>query len=1109
MNHSPQAPDWESIERTVLSRLKPFQRRTVDWAFDRLFAEDGTATGRFLVADEVGLGKTMVAKGVLARTLRHLADRTGRIDVVYICSNADIARQNLARLSIPGIGDEGFQSQGRLTLMPLIPLGADGRGERETALPTHGLNFQALTPGTSLDFRNEPGQALERALLAVMVEDAIPNVGHTQRRNLFTQQVGHQRFDDLIASVCTRHAIDSTLHSSFLKALHAPDGNGSSLRERLENLAPRFPRQRKYRSNDPDQQEAARLIADLRRALATVCIRALEPDLLIVDEFQRFQHLLDGSDPNAQLARQLFDYRQGEHAARVLLLSATPYRMSSVGEEAGGASPHEEFLSTVSFLMRGDKARLATLKRDLATFNEALRTADAAGAERLRSLRAPIQHQLANIMARTDRTPASERRDAMVLAPACPAYPDAAQLLGYVRLHAAARLLKQPNLIEYWRSAPAPLSFLSGYVLREQLQAALEIQTPELIGALSEPGLFLGPENATPGAVESGHARTASLARELIDAGMHRLLWLPPARPAYVLGGPFASVGDAARTKRLIFSSWRMVPRAVSTVLDGLFTSALDREYGTVEADRRSEASSDYILGYPCSTLAALGHPDALAHACDADGVEPSIDNLAMRIVPAVHARMVDVEHGFGGNASANDDFDWYWLGPVLADFLSRERDDGGDPDNRLADALPLLEMGPFDKLRDDGNTTWQPALHLERVQRLKAVLDGSARLGRMPDDLALTLARVAIAGPAICALRSMAPAADEIWRTEVRQAASAAAAAVMHYLGHERSVRLLTGLYPDARRFWTRALRYCGDGCLQAVLDEYLAVLRDDQPLESGLPPLGIEGLFQRVQHMEVALRLKSAVLRPEVLAQDADGSYELAPVTRSLRHARPLLEDKKHSGGEDPTPMTHLRSAFNSPFLPFVLSSTSIGQEGLDFHWYCHAIVHWNLPGSPVDFEQRDGRIHRYRNHAVRRNLARDWGGAALRESPGPQGWDWMFDQAGQAVCARGNDADGMRPAWIYQQGDTDVDHPSPHWMTRHQGSPANIERHVPAIPHSRDAERLLKMSQAVGCYRMVFAQPRQEDLLAHLQRSHTPETLARIAKETVIDLRPPQVR
>src|SRR6185503_7930880 len=66
-------------------------------------------------------------------------------------------------------------------------------------------------------------------------------------------------------------------------------------------------------------------------------------------------------------------------------------------------------------------------------------------------------------------------------------------------------------------------------------------------------------------------------------------------------------------------------------------------------------------------------------------------------------------------------------------------------------------------------------------------------------------------------------------------------------------------------------------------------------------------------------------------------------------------------------------VRHAFNSPFWPFVLATTSVGQEGLDFHPYCHAVVHWNLPSNPVDLEQREGRVHRYKGHAVRKNVAR----------------------------------------------------------------------------------------------------------------------------------------
>ena len=98
----------------VLAPLKPFQCRTVDHAFDRLFlAQDSTA--RFLVADEVGLGKTLVARGVIARTIEHLWDDVDRIDIIYICSNSSIARSNLQKLQVGGGAERSFAT--RLTML--------------------------------------------------------------------------------------------------------------------------------------------------------------------------------------------------------------------------------------------------------------------------------------------------------------------------------------------------------------------------------------------------------------------------------------------------------------------------------------------------------------------------------------------------------------------------------------------------------------------------------------------------------------------------------------------------------------------------------------------------------------------------------------------------------------------------------------------------------------------------------------------------------------------------------------------------------------------------------------------------------------------------------
>jgi hypothetical protein len=71
----------------LLSSLKPFQRRSVDYVFDRLYGSGADTTTRFLLADEVGLGKTLVAKGLVARAIDRLWNETGRIDIVYICSN--------------------------------------------------------------------------------------------------------------------------------------------------------------------------------------------------------------------------------------------------------------------------------------------------------------------------------------------------------------------------------------------------------------------------------------------------------------------------------------------------------------------------------------------------------------------------------------------------------------------------------------------------------------------------------------------------------------------------------------------------------------------------------------------------------------------------------------------------------------------------------------------------------------------------------------------------------------------------------------------------------------------------------------------------------------
>ncbi len=175
----------------------------------------------------------------------------------------------------------------------------------------------------------------------------------------------------------------------------------------------------------------------------------------------------------------------------------------------------------------------------------------------------------------------------------------------------------------------------------------------------------------------------------------------------------------------------------------------------------------------------------------------------------------------------------------------------------------------------------------------------------------------------------------------------------------------------------------------------------------------------------------------------------------------------------------------AFNSPFWPFVLATTSVGQEGLDFHLYSHAVVHWNLPANPVDLEQREGRVHRFKGHAVRKNLAKAYRASALQDS-GPDPWEALF-RAGEE--GRPKEANDLVPGWVFAP----------------EGG-ARIERYVPSLPLSRERVRLSQLRRSVAAYRLAFGQPRQDDLLEYLERELTEERLSEAVEVCRIDLTPP---
>ncbi len=256
---------------------------------------------------------------------------------------------------------------------------------------------------------------------------------------------------------------------------------------------------------------------------------------------------------------------------------------------------------------------------------------------------------------------------------------------------------------------------------------------------------------------------------------------------------------------------------------------------------------------------------------------------------------------------------------------------------------------------------------------------------------------------------------------------------------------------------YWERVLEYCQEGNLQATLDEYIHILYES---------LGLMGKGSQAAAIPIADEIHAAVsIRTTSLDFDeiklsSDDPFKKRSIR--CRYAIRYGEGKNEDG--EITREGQVRTAFNSPFRPFILTTTSVGQEGLDFHQYCHAIFHWNLPSNPVDLEQREGRIHRYKSHVIRKNLARHYGLTPANVSLNDV-WKTLFDLA---VKDRHSDANDLIPYWIFETKNG-----------------FTIERHIPLIPLCREEGQIMDLKKTLTLYRMVFGQPRQEDLANFLKR------------------------
>jgi hypothetical protein len=488
-----------------------------------------------------------------------------------------------------------------------------------------------------------------------------------------------------------------------------------------------------------------------------------------------------------------------------------------------------------------------------------------------------------------------------------------------------------------------------------------------------------------------------------------------------------------------------------------------------------------FVLTWPSPSLADLGDPRPFVGT----GIKRQQllgvvrDRIQEALTPLVA----------GAEDSGVVDARWYWAAPLLLDYSEHRC---------VVDAL----------LGEKGAEHWEPdgpgeGLKTHVSEAASLVAFGVGALGRVPDDLFDVMAELAVGSPAICGLRALASVVGlEYFDIDAVSGAARLAGQMRHYFSApEVTAVVLASADSDDRtrgddsadetvgRYWQDVVSHCIDGNLQALLDEHMHVVRDWRGYLNLKSPEDRRAAAANIATaVGDAVTIRTSTFSVDVPSAASDNGEINFNDHRMRTRLAAAYGGQRFVDGSDGR-IESISTAFNSPFWPFVLVSTSVGQEGLDFHIWSHSVVHWNLPTNPVDLEQREGRVHRYKGHAVRRNIASSMVGKLTAESVGGRDlWDALF---ALALDAKASDDDEIIPYWVYPDG------------------PYRIERIVPMLPFSRDAATMPILRRTLAAYRLAFGQPRQEELVEYLQQRLSHDEITDLADQLRIDLSPGALR
>lgn len=999
------------LNNVLKKELKDFQRDTVN----RIVKRFDAGQNRLLVSDEVGLGKTLVAKGTIAKlALEKLENNNRKLKVVYICSNLSIADQNLRKLQIIDEGLDPSNNTSRLSKQHLYIY--------EENKKNRFINLIALTPNTSFNITSGNGTIDERALMYVHVSRLLSSsIGGAEREKLskmFQDGVKYENWKWYINSYKEKcdsiPEYEEDIQELLIKYLNRESINNTTLMDYIKETL-------QLRSNTSEfWNNKDKIIRRLRLVFSNISLESLKPDLVIMDEFQRYKFLIN-SNKNEQTELQLLAERffKSKSDLKILLLSATPYKMYSTLDEIIETNinghnideHYDEFENVMKFLFnknKDDNKEWNLFYKSWINYQNCISNSNY-GFDEIVKKKVPYENNIYSVMCRTER-----KKDNDLIK----VYTDKKLevLPNDIKSYLSLRNFIDSNKeninipIDYVKSCPYLLSFMKDYKIKEYIEKNYKGKLNEQLKKYLwidrndiEDYKIIKPNNSRLNYIES------IIFNERID----KLLWIPPTIPYYELAGAYQGLENKNISKFLIFSSWEMVPKMLSTLISfeaerRVITGT--RKYNK-ELRRRikiTKPSSMFCLLYPSKFLKSVYNPVKIYN----ENKDLPIKKVKKIVKDIINKKLLPLRNKLDSIGER------YFLIPLLLD-----------------DSEYVLNW--LDNLSKN-ETFKNIALLLKDAYHNANLSDNKISESKYNDILDM-LANIAIGSPAICLGRTYDTYNKEYNSAYITNIAYQILLKFDDNIGH--GVIKYTCKKAD---FWLQILEYCINGCFQSVIDEYIHLL-------------GTTNIESINYILENSISLRDATYNIDSADNFSNRYNNKKEIPFKIRTNFAVAFANGDNEEKGSSRRQAVRNNFNSPFRPFVLASTSIGQEGLDFHNYCRKIIHWNLPSNPIDLEQREGRIYRYKCLAIRQNLKYDLSLKKIKYNKDI--WKEMFDS-----LEKSNTSD----------------------LNTYWGSNINkvkVERILPSYPLSTDESSYIRLMNILNNYRITMGQPKQEELLEDL--------------------------